>query len=377
MLSQTRDYPCPQERVEPLHAAGLAAAGQAHAFPAQQFTPSTIYPTGSSPSASELEEILDSPEQQQKTIDTIQSIVKADHLGTNKPEVKGRIRKHKKINTKEGQVIYSKSLADGHKAERLICCKTVLESVKNGLDDTPLENWTEQHLRKRTEGMYRATDLARQLNEKRQNLPFVSSGTLFEFEKLPPDQQLNLTEMLHASSIIYGHVMAQMHSNPSLPIHTPDLPPQATLLDANTRLLVIQGHYPSFNECVPRHTKTGGDCNKGMISVLRKHNMKVDSRYQVFLDAYPAGHVYADVHTDGDTGRAVRQVPHDKLLHSTFGSKGDVAQLLQFCAQMEMDEIRCVRLVAARLQGTELDDKTLTWGATGRRAWGQPQSAAT
>jgi len=108
-----------------------------------------------------------------------------------------------------------------------------------------------------------------------------------------------------------------------------------------------------------------------MIAVLRKHNMKVDSRYQVFLDAYPAGHVYADVHTDGDTGRAVRQVPHDKLLHSTFGSKGDVAQLLQFCAQMEMDEIRCVRLVAARLQGTELDDKTLTWGATGKRAWGQ------
>jgi len=38
---------------------------------------------------------------------------------------------------------------------------------------------------------------------------------------------------------------------------------------------------------------------------------------------------------------------------------------------MEMDEIRCVRLVAARLQGTELDDKTLTWGASGKRAWGQ------
>ena len=38
---------------------------------------------------------------------------------------------------------------------------------------------------------------------------------------------------------------------------------------------------------------------------------------------------------------------------------------------MEMDEIRCVRLVAARLQGTELDDKTLTWGASGKSAWGQ------
>jgi len=104
---------------------------------------------------------------------------------------------------------------------------------------------------------------------------------------------------------------------------------------------------------------------------LRKHNMKMDSECQVFLDANPAGHVYADELTEGDTGRAVRQVPHDRLLRSTFGGEGDVAQLLQFFAQMEMDEIRCVRLVAARLQGTELDDKTLTWGASGGRAWGQ------
>jgi hypothetical protein len=188
---------------------------------------------------------------------------------------------------------------------------------------------------------------------------------------MPRHQKLILEEMLAASPAIYGHVMAQMISNPSLPIFTPDLPPQATLLDANTRLLVIQGHYPSFNECVPRHTKTGGDCNEGMISVLRKHNMKVDSECQVFLDASPAGHVYADMHTEGDTGRAVRQVPHDQLLRSIFGGEGDVAHLLQFFAQMEMDEIRCVRLVAARLQGTELDDKTLTWGASGKRAWGQ------
>jgi hypothetical protein len=177
--------------------------------------------------------------------------------------------------------------------------------------------------------------------------------------------------MLDASSTIYGHVMMQMISNPSLPIHTPDLPSQAKLLDANTRLLVTQGHYPSFNECVPGQSKTGGDCNRGLTSVLRKHNMKVESESQVFLDANPAGHVYADEHTEGDTGRAVRQVPHDRLLRSTFGGEGDVAHLLQFFAQMEMDEIRCVRLVAARLQGTELDDKTLTWGASGKSAWGQ------
>jgi len=119
------------------------------------------------------------------------------------------------------------------------------------------------------------------------------------------------------------------------------------------------------------HTKTGGDCNRGLTSVLCKHNMKVDSECQVFLDANPAGHVYADVHTEEDTGRAVRQVPHNQLLRSTFGGEGDVARLLQFFAQMEMDEIRCVRLVAARLQGTELDDKTLTWGASGGRSLGQ------
>ena len=81
--------------------------------------------------------------------------------------------------------------------------------------------------------------------------------------------------------------------------------------------------------------------------------------------------MYADEHTEGDTGRAVRQVPHDQLLRSTFGGEGDVAHLMQFFAQMEMDEIRCVRLVSARLQGTGLDYKTLTWGASGKRAWGQ------
>ena len=38
---------------------------------------------------------------------------------------------------------------------------------------------------------------------------------------------------------------------------------------------------------------------------------------------------------------------------------------------MEMDEIRCIRLEAARFQETELDDKSLMWGASGGRAWGQ------
>ena len=252
--------------------------------------------------------MLDSPEQRHKTLGTIQRIVGTNLLGTNGPKVMERVRKHKKINTMEGQVLYSKSSAAANIVERLRLCSAVLESVKNGLDHTPLGEWTEQRLQDHTDGMYRATELARQLN-----VPFVPSGTLFELEKMPPDQQLILKDMLAASPAIYGHVMTQMISNPSLPIHAADLPSQAKLLDANTRLLVTQGHYPSFNECVPGHTKTGGDCNRGLTSVLRKHNMKVESESQVFLDANPAGHVYADEHTEGDTGRAVRQVPHDRL----------------------------------------------------------------
>ena len=200
-------------------------------------------------------------------------------------------------------MIYRKSSADANKVESLRFCNAVLESVTNGLDHTPLGEWTQQRLQKVTDGMYRATELARRLNVMRQNIPFVPSGTLFELEKMPPDQQLILKDMLDASPAIYGHVMAQMISNPSLPIHTPDLPSQAKLLDANTRLLVTLGNYPSFNECVPGHTKTGGDCNRGLISVLRKHNMKLEPESQVFLDANPVGHVYADEYTDGDTGR--------------------------------------------------------------------------
>jgi len=326
--------------------------------------------------------LLDSPEQQSKTLDPIQRITEANHLGTNGPEVMKRVRKHKKINTMEGQVLYSHSAAAANKVERMRLCSAVLESVENGLDHTPVGEWTEQRLQDHADGMYRATELAHQLNVIRQNIPFTPSGTLFELEKMPRCQKLLLKEMLAASPAIYGHVMAQMISNPSLPIFTPDLPPQAKLLDANTRLLVTQGNYPSLNECVPGHTKTGGDCNGGLISVLLKHNMKVDSECQNFLDATPAGHVYADEHTEGDTGRAVRQVPHDRLLRRTFGGGGDVAHSLQFFAQMEMDEIRCVRLVAARLQQnstTRPSHGVLVAGAHGGRmcSRGQPQSALT
>jgi len=162
-----------------------------------------------------------------------------------------------------------------------------------------------------------------------------------------------------------------MTANLSLPIHAPDLPPRAKLLNANMWILVTQGHKTSINECVPGNTKINGDCNEGFTAALQKHNIKLDPDCQVFLDTNPAGHVYANIHTEGDKGRAVRQVPHDQLMRNTFGGEGDVADMLQLFAQMEMDEITCLRLVAARFQETELDDKTIMWGGTGHRAWGQ------
>ena len=76
--------------------------------------------------------------------------------------------------------------------------------------------------------------------------------------------------------------------------------------------------------------------------------------------------MYANRHTEGDEGRAVRQVPHYQLMRNTCGGEGDVADLLHLFAQMELDQIRCIRLVTARLRQTELEDKTITWGATGR-----------
>jgi len=54
-----------------------------------------------------------------------------------------------------------------------------------------------------------------------------------------------------------------------------------------------------------------------------------------------------------------------------FGAEGDVAGLLQFFDQLQLDRIRCIRQVAASLQNTSLDDKTIGCGATRKSAWGQ------
>jgi len=268
-------------------------------------------------------------------------------------------------------VLYSRSAAAESKVDRMRLCKAVRESIEKGLDHTPVGDWTEKRLQVHVDCMYCATELAHQLNTLRQPIPFTPSGTRFEPEKLPPDQKLIIAQMRATSPAIYGHVMMQMTANPSLVIHAPDLPPRAKLLDANNQILVTQCHYPSFNECVPGNTKIQGDCNTGFTAALRQHNIKLVPECQVFLDANPAGYVYANMHSEGDKGWIVRQVPHDQLMRNTFGGEGDVDDLMQLFAQMEMDEITCIRLVEARLQETELDDKSVTWGATGQRAWGQ------
>jgi len=252
MFAQTRGFPFLPGRVDPWHAEGRAATGQAHVDPVNTDTSSTMHLAGSCTSASDLDDLLDSPDELKRTFDAIQSIVDANHLGTTDPKIRARLHKHKQINTKEGQVIYSRSLADNNRVARLRSCKAVFESVTDGLDQTPLTEWTQQLLQDRTDGMYCAIELARQLNVKRQNTPFVSSGTLFDLDTMPSDQHLILKDMLGASPVIFGHVMAQMISNPSLPIHTPDLPSKAKMLDANTRLLMTQGNYPSLNECLFR-----------------------------------------------------------------------------------------------------------------------------
>jgi len=74
------------------------------------------------------------------------------------------------------------------------------------------------------------------------------------------------------------------------------------------------------------------------------------------------------MHTEGDTTGTVKQVPRDRLMRKT--AKGMLLICCNF-AQIQMHEIMCLRLVAARFQEIELDDKSITWGDTGECAWGQ------
>ena len=73
----------------------------------------------------------------------------------------------------------------------------------------------------------------------------------------------------------------------------------------------------------------------------------------------------------GDVRGDVTQVPHAQLMADVFGAEGDVAGILQFSAHLQVDRIRCIQHVAASLQNSRLDDKTIGWGATGKSAWDQ------
>jgi len=198
----------------------------------QKAPSSTIDLTGRCPSASELEELLNSSEQQSKTRNTISKLNRANHLGTHGHEIMVQVRKHKKID----QVLYSRSAAAESKVERMKLCRTVQESVVKGQDHMLLGEWDEQCLHDVADRMYRATELADQLSAKHQHIPFTPSGTRFEPEKLSHDQKLILAHMRAASPTIYRHVIMQMTANPNLPIHTPNLPPWAKLLDAKNRI---------------------------------------------------------------------------------------------------------------------------------------------
>jgi len=114
-----------------------------------------------------------------------------------------------------------------------------------------------------------------------------------------------------------------------------------------------------------------GDCSVGLQQVFHKHNLDFDDGSHILCNAYGASHVYGDVHMKGDVRGDVTQVPHAQLMTDVFGAEGDVNGLLQFFAQMEVDRIRSIRQVAAALQNSSCDDKTIGWGASGKSAWGQ------
>jgi len=106
--------------------------------------------------------------------------------------------------------------------------------------------------------------------------------------------------------------------------------------------------------------------------------MKLDPECQVFLDVNSAGYMYADKDTEGDKGRAVRQVPHDQLMSNIFDGEGDAADLLQLSAQMEMNEITCIRIAGDRTT-RQNHHMGCYWSARvgSECAQGQPQRATT
>jgi len=177
--------------------------------------------------------------------------------------------------------------------------------------------------------------------------------------KLPGPQQTILAQIQSLEPSMFGHIVAQMIANQSNPVHVPDLPPLKNMLDPEHCLLISKGNYPGRDECRAGVSKTMGDCSVGLQQVLRKHNLGLDEGSHILCDAYGASHVYGDVHMQGDVRGDVTQVPHAHLMADVFGAEGDVNGLLQSFAQMQVDRIRSIQQVAASLQNSSLDDKTI------------------
>jgi len=86
-----------------------------------------------------------------------------------------------------------------------------------------------------------------------------------------------------------------------------------------------------------------GDCSVGLQQVLRKHNLRLDEGSHILCDAFGATFVYGNNHMQGDVKGDVTQVPHAEFMADTFEAEEDVAGLLQFFAQLQVNRIRCTR----------------------------------
>jgi len=98
-------------------------------------------------------------------------------------------------------------------------------------DKMPLEDWDNDHLQEAVHSRYAATALAHTLNAMRQDIPYTPFGTSFAYEDLPEQQRVILAQIQSLEPNMFGHLVGQMITNPSNPVHVPDLPPLERMLD--------------------------------------------------------------------------------------------------------------------------------------------------
>jgi len=98
-------------------------------------------------------------------------------------------------------------------------------------DEMPLEDWDNDHLQEAVQLLYAATALAHTLNALRQDIAYTPFSTSFEYEDLPGQQRVILAQILSLEPNMFGHLVAQMITIPSNPVHVPDLPPLEKMLD--------------------------------------------------------------------------------------------------------------------------------------------------